>query len=150
MLENCSSDESSSPPPPVAVLANKIDAPVAMGEAEVVYGLGLFHLLEENGGGGRRRPVRIFMCSLLKRQVNKKRERSFFHDFLLSIAFLCRVSERLFGGSRSTCRTNVHQKVKKSTQYLRKDFDHLILQGAYLQVYSRKYMLYFYFSECFG
>ncbi len=59
-------------PPPVAVIANKIDAPGAMGEAEVLYGLGIYHVrtgkVEGDNGEEHGRPLEVFMCSLLKRQ----------------------------------------------------------------------------------
>ncbi len=65
-------EDASTSPVPVAVLANKIDAPGAMGEAEVLYGLGVYHM--RNGGvtgqssAQPQPPLEVFMCSLLKKQ----------------------------------------------------------------------------------
>ena len=58
---------------PIAILANKIDVPSAMGEAELTYKLNLFDLRTgktqaEICDNDHRRPVELFMVSLLRRQ----------------------------------------------------------------------------------
>jgi len=57
---------------PVLVLGNKIDKPMAIGEDQLKVQLGIWELVTGKGqvpkGETSRRPIEVFMCSVLKRQ----------------------------------------------------------------------------------